>query len=65
MIKHINIKVTKCHNISFYKEFSPYLNGCQKAFTVFKDFSTYSAILAEYSIKIYKNEIRHQEASLS
>jgi hypothetical protein len=31
----------------------------------FAKISTYSLILAEYSIKIYQNEIRHQEASLS
>jgi hypothetical protein len=24
MIKHINIKVGKCHNISVYKEFGPF-----------------------------------------
>jgi hypothetical protein len=30
MIKHINIKVGKCHNISVYKAFSPYFNGWQK-----------------------------------
>jgi uncharacterized protein (DUF486 family) len=65
IIKHINIKVEKCHNISVYKEFSPNLKGCQKAFTVCKDFSTYSVILVEYSIKISQNEIRHREASLS
>jgi hypothetical protein len=37
----------------------------KKAFTVCKELSTCSVILAEYSIKIYQNEIRRQEASLS
>jgi hypothetical protein len=65
MIKHINIKVGKCQNISVYTKFSQNFYGCQKAFTVCKDFSTYSVSLAEYSIEIYQNEIRHQEALLS